>query len=110
MTAGTERRQHARIALSCSTRLHTGSATVEGTLVDLSLGGACLRAPISPPLAVGDALTVEIDLPGLDEPLRAEAVVRWVDAIDAARVGVQFSTGLRAREAYAVGRLVRERK
>lgn len=78
--------------------------------MDLSLGGASLRAPTDAPYALGERLSLEIDLPGLEDPVEIDAVVRWVDAIDTARIGVQFATGLRPREVYAVNQLARRQQ
>jgi hypothetical protein len=41
----------------------------------------------------------------LHDPIRAEAEIRWIDRSSAASCGVQFMTGLRAREVWAINRL-----
>jgi len=83
---------------------------VEGTVVDLSLGGACCRAAAGRPWALDEKVALAIELPGLDEPIAVEATVRWVDPIDTQRFGVQFTAGLRPREVYAVNALFRKQQ
>jgi hypothetical protein len=77
-------------------------------LIDLGLGGACLE--LAERCERGDSLSVELDVPGLWDPLVLEAEVAWCEARTegAARVGVTFKqpSGKSLRliaEALAVG-------
>lgn len=74
--------------------------------VNLSLGGALVRVPSETPLRVGQRVEVSFRLPDLDKPLGAKADVRWVDDGDPEVVGVQFVTGFRAKETWAMGRFL----
>ncbi|HEY3495699.1 MAG TPA: PilZ domain-containing protein [Polyangiaceae bacterium] len=59
-------------------------------LLDLGLGGACLE--IAERYERGDRLRVELDLPGLWDPLVLDAEVAWCEprAEGAARAGLRF--------------------
>lgn len=70
-------------------------------IVDLSLGGALVEASFDPPMPVGARVDVSFALPGLDRPIRAKAEVRWVEP---EAIGIQFVTGFRAKETWALGR------
>ena len=102
-----EQRSSERFDIERDIELVRGEETVQGTTVNLSLGGAMVRAGFSPPLSMGDKLRVSFELPGLDAPVRMEAQVRWVSDIDPSRAGIQFLTGFRAKEAYALGALLK---
>ena len=72
-----ERRREARHP----TRLEVDIATADGmvfvgTTLDLSLGGMCLE--IGAPLAPDDRVAVHLPLPGAEEVITTDAVVRWV--------------------------------
>ena len=53
-----------------------GGSTHAGTTLDLSLGGACLETQVA--LVVGHRVRLRLQVPGLPQPLEAEADVRWV--------------------------------
>ncbi|MBL0166678.1 MAG: PilZ domain-containing protein [Propionivibrio sp.] len=48
-----ERRHHARIAFHAPARLVLGERTLDVVVLDLSLKGALIRLPASPPLSAG---------------------------------------------------------
>lgn len=75
--------------MSCTTR-------------NVSLGG--LFVYFSEPLPLGTKVTLTFSLPGLDEPIVAPVVVRWLEP---GGFGCQFD-GLRAREIWALGRWLDE--
>jgi hypothetical protein len=74
--------------------------------LNLSLGGTLVRTltPIS--VRVGDRLRVAFQVPELATPLTASADVRWVGDLDDAILGLQFVTGFRAKETWALGRFL----
>ena len=75
-----------------------------GRTLDLSLGGTLVRVPATPTLRVGERVHVSFRVPELQAPLTASADVRWVGDLDEALVGLQFVTGFRAKETWALGR------
>ncbi len=102
-----ERRRHARIRVACPVVVTRDGVRVEGQTFDVSLGGVGVEVAVDPPWALGQEVVLEITLPGLGEPARVPAVVRWVDDIAPFRAGTQFRTGLRAREVWAINQLFR---
>src|SRR5690606_39730182 len=73
---------------------------------NLSLGGALVRVTTEPPLRVGDRVALAFEIPELDAPLTARADVRWVGRLDQTLIGLQFVTGFRAKETWALGRFL----
>lgn len=73
---------------------------------DVSAGGMRLKADTGTPPRVGERFEVEFRLPLLPDPVRARGEVRWVNE---GVCGVQFTTGLRAREVWAINRLHKRR-
>jgi hypothetical protein len=66
--------------------------TLDTRLIDLSLEGACLE--LTAPVAIGDPVSITLDLPGRWDPLILDAVVQWTAPEDGdhdARAGVHFS-------------------
>jgi hypothetical protein len=82
-----------------------GRETTARTL-NLSLSGALVHAPSPTPLRVGDRVQISFHIPELVPPLTASAFVRWVGDLDEALVGLQFATGLRAKETWALARFL----
>jgi uncharacterized protein (TIGR02266 family) len=70
---------------------------------NVSLGGLFIETDRALPF--GANVTVTFDVPGLDEPVEAEAQVRWSEPADEGRggVGLRFA-GLRAREVWALNK------
>ena len=77
-----------------------------GHTLNMSLGGALVRVPLPAPLRVGDRVQISFRVPELPTPLSAFADVRWTDDLDDTIVGLQWVTGLRARETWALGRFL----
>ncbi len=96
-----ELRKTERVDTKLAIRIDRAGERVDGETINLSLGGTLLRATIEPPPRVGERWQIELVLPTLDAPLRADAEVRWVGGDG--ECGVQFSTGFRARETWALG-------
>lgn len=74
--------------------------------LNLSLGGSLVRVltPIS--FQVGDRVRVSFQVPDMAAPLTASADVRWLGDLDDALLGLQFVTGFRAKETWALGRFL----
>lgn len=71
---------------------------VEGTIKNLSLGGALLS--VGRKLAIGTPVSMTFTIPTIDHPIETDALVRWSSEES---VGVQFE-GLRAGEVFSLGR------
>jgi c-di-GMP-binding flagellar brake protein YcgR len=99
-----ERRDNQRFDYEVLVQVTRGELSFQCTSEDVSTGGMRLRLE-GPPPRVGERLRVEFKLPLLADPIRAEAEVRWIDRSSSASCGVQFMTGLRAREVWAINRL-----
>jgi hypothetical protein len=94
MSDGRNRRVHERVAVTVPTSLTTsaGAPTRDGTLCNLSLGGAFVSLPVGQHPPVGSGLLMTFRMPS-GFHVRAYAKVVWSDAgTDAAGpgVGVQF--------------------
>ncbi|MCH9680208.1 MAG: PilZ domain-containing protein [Deltaproteobacteria bacterium] len=103
---GQEKRASTRYNVAVQMDVTHDGAMASGLTVNLSLGGALVRVPAEPPLRVGDRVEVSFRLPDLDKPLAAKAEVRWVDDGDGEIAGLQFVTGFRAKETWALGRFL----
>ncbi|MDY0003160.1 MAG: EAL domain-containing protein [Polyangia bacterium] len=97
--SNTERRQHPRTSIALDVRLESVKGDANCRTRDLSVTGLCLETSL--PLAIGDDVTVTIELPGANLPIFLEAKVRWVEAGTAA--GMQFMAP-RARVVWAIQR------
>jgi c-di-GMP-binding flagellar brake protein YcgR len=101
---GAERRGAARFGLSSTVEVSLEGETLAATTEDISTGGMKLRFESAQP-TVGARLGLRLALPELEGPIEVEGVVRWVNRIAGNVCGVQFTTGLRAREVWAINRL-----
>jgi hypothetical protein len=99
-----ERRDNQRFEVEVVVQIHRDGAIVDWPSEDISAGGMRLRVPGEPP-KIGERLKVSFRLPLLAAPIEAEGEVRWVDRGTPTVCGIQFSTGLRAREVWAINRL-----
>ena len=96
-----ERRDNQRFEVEVVVQIHRDNGTVDWPSEDISAGGMRLRVVGDAP-KVGERLKLSFRLPLLAAPIEAEGEVRWVTPTVC---GVQFSTGLRAREVWAINRL-----
>jgi Tfp pilus assembly protein PilZ len=83
-------RRNVRLPARISAR--ESGLTLDATLVDLGLEGACVEHTM--PVEIGDPVRLTVDLPGLWDPLILEAVVAWTAPASPegrARAGVRFS-------------------
>ncbi len=99
-----DKRQTARYLVEQPVDIVRDGTASRGTTINMSLGGLCLRADLSPPARVGDRVRLRFRVPTLEEPIEVDATVRWRNEVDTATIGVQFSTGLRAKQTFALGR------
>lgn len=101
-----EKRRTPRYEVELEITVIRGGQSAPGRTHNVSMGGVLLSVELDSPLAVGDRVSVRVPLPDLAEPLAADAQVRWINAADPGTVGVQFVTGFRARETWALGRFL----
>lgn len=100
-----DRRDNQRFEVEVIVQIHRDGGVVDWPSEDISAGGMRLRVVDEPP-KIGERLKVSFRLPLLAAPIEAEGEVRWVDRSGVPTVcGIQFSTGLRAREVWAINRL-----
>jgi hypothetical protein len=92
------RRSHSRYETTLDAHVFVGNARHVVTILNLSLGGARIAAPLR--LSLGTRVEVEFRVPGQEQPIRVGGSVRWASQ-DAA--GVSFD-GLRAREVWALNK------
>jgi len=105
--AGRDQRQSDRYDVRCAVRLSKHEADFAASMINLSLGGARLRMEGNHGLALGDRVRVTFTIPTATQALSADAEVRWV-APPRSMVGVQFVTGFRAKETWALGRFLEQ--
>ena len=111
-----DKRKNERVETVLAIQLERDGAIIEGTTVNASLGGVLVRARLEPAPKIGERIGIALALPTIAEPVRAQAEVRWIGRAEATgsgdrEFGLQFATGLRARETWALGQwLERARK
>jgi hypothetical protein len=92
------------VVIELPVRIARGDRVLSATTTNVSLGGMQVRAQLDPAPQLGERLAVELELETLDRPIRVDVEVRWIDAQDPRRVGLQFVSSLRAREMWALAR------
>jgi hypothetical protein len=95
--AGVNRRASTRHDVEIAAHLTIDGPPTECALRNVSQGGA-FATVIG--LGIGTAVTVRFEIPPVREIVEVTAIVRWTTSEG---VGLQFG-GLRAREAWALGR------
>ena len=101
-----EKRTSTRYQVEIDVQLVAHGREVLARSLNLSLGGTLVRAQSSLQVRVGDRVQILFRVPELAIPLTATAEVRWVGDLDDALVGLQFVTGFRAKETWALGRFL----
>ena len=96
-----ELRKTERVDTTLTVRIERDGAMIVGETLNLSLGGMLMRVVVDPAPRVGERWNIAIELPTLEQPLKAEAEVRWIGLTN--ECGVQFATGFRAKETWALG-------
>lgn len=107
---GHEKRASTRYDVELDMEVVASGQAVTAKTMNLSLGGALVRVPAEQSLRVGDRIAVMFRLPDLDKPLSAKADIRWVNDVDPEVVGLQFVTGFRAKETWALGKFLERHK
>lgn len=104
-----DQRRTERIATELAIVVTHGGIEHRGATINLSLGGALVRVQLDPPATVGQRVRIALTVPTHAAPLAADAEVRWLG--HGGEYGLQFVTGFRARETWALGQwLERVRK
>jgi c-di-GMP-binding flagellar brake protein YcgR len=103
---GADKRRTQRFEIQHEVTVTRGETEVLGLTQNISLGGIRLRVDLDPPPRIGDRISVSLRIPQLEKPLRADAEVRWRDNQDKATIGIQFLTGFRAKETWALGQFL----
>jgi c-di-GMP-binding flagellar brake protein YcgR len=101
-----EKRKAERLDAAVEVMIARNGVEVAGMTINLSLGGAQVRARLEPAPRIGERVRIALSLPTHGAPISAEAEVRWVSELEPDRVGVQFVTGFRARETWALGQFL----
>jgi hypothetical protein len=91
-------RHDVTIAVAVRAAAEPPESARDGTITNMSLGGAFLALDLRP--TIGTALKLRFRIPTHEHPIEAAAVVRWTDA---GGIGVQFD-GLRAGEVWSLGK------
>lgn len=99
-------RVHERHAIRREIQVFRGDDVATGVTEDLSLGGAQLHVQIEPPLRTSERIRLVFTLPDLADPVTVDAQVRWVSDVDRSYIGVQFVSGFRAKETWALNRYI----
>lgn len=98
-----DKRRTKRFDVQLALRVRRGEAEATGITQNLSRGGLLATVALDPPLQVGERVQVAFSVPQLAEPIEVEAEVRWMAA---PAVGLQFVTGLRAKQTWALGKFL----
>lgn len=100
-----ERRDNQRFDLEVVVHIERNGEVNVWPSEDVSAGGMRLRVDEGDPPNIGERFPLSFALPLLAEPVKAQGEVRWVDKGSPTICGIQFTTGLRAREVWAINRL-----
>ncbi len=95
------RRDYSRLDYETDVVIRHRGRELEGISLNISQGGMFVEAE---PLPLGEKVTAIFELPDLDAPIEAEAIVRWNSRDIRPGIGLQF-TGLRALEVWGVNQL-----
>lgn len=91
-----DNRRATRHTVSISAKLTVDGNTVDGLVVNLSLGGAQVASTTKH--SMGQRINVSFKVPTQDSLIEIGATVRWADSQG---LGLQFD-GLRARDVWAL--------
>lgn len=98
-----DKRRTKRFDVQLALRVRRGEQHITGMTQNLSRGGMLASVAVEPALKLGESLLVSFSVPKLQEPIEVEAEVRWTAG---AVIGLQFSTGLRAKQTWALGKFL----
>ena len=71
----------------------------------MSAGGACVGLESGADFEPHQLVTLTFEIPRLPHAISVLGFVRWIYAGDGQQAGIQFATGLRAREVWAIHQL-----
>jgi hypothetical protein len=91
-----DNRRATRFSVSIAATLTFDGKTIDGTLLNLSLGGTLVASAVKHPM--GQRIDISFRVPTAEQAIEVGTTVRWADA---AGVGLQFD-GLRARDVWAL--------
>jgi Tfp pilus assembly protein PilZ len=91
-----DNRRATRHYVSIAAKLTVDGTSFEGTMLNLSLGGALVSSTAKH--SMGQRVVVSFLVPTQPSPIEVTATVRWADA---SGIGLQFD-GLRARDVWAL--------
>jgi hypothetical protein len=91
-----DNRSATRHPVSIAAKLTVDGHSAEGTLMNLSLGGALMTSSMKH--SMGQRVHVSFKVPTQEPAIEVDATVRWSDSQG---VGLQFD-GLRARDVWAL--------
>ncbi len=98
-----DKRRSQRFDVQLELRVVRGDDEVTGMTQNLSRGGMLASVPLDPAPAMGERMRVSFAVPELQEAIEVEAEVRWISG---GAIGLQFTTGLRAKQTWALGRFL----
>ena len=104
--ASVEQRVHTRYDIDHAVDVTRSGETHAGRMANLSRGGTLIQTEIEPRMKIGERVGLSFRVPDLESAIECQAEVRWVNPVDPSMVGLQFVTGLRASEAWALGRFL----
>jgi len=99
-----EKRLSDRVAIDLPVKIGRTGGELVGRMINLSLGGSRVELDVPVPPTVGERVHVTFSIPNVPTPLQADAEVRWAAQGETLLVGLQFLTGFRAQETWALGR------
>lgn len=91
-----DNRRATRFTVSIAAKLTIDGKSVDGTLMNLSLGGALVTSATKH--ALGQRVDISFKVPTSEQPIEVGSTVRWADSNG---LGLQFD-GLRARDVWAL--------
>ncbi|HSK00255.1 MAG TPA: PilZ domain-containing protein [Kofleriaceae bacterium] len=94
MTA--DNRRSTRHFVAIAAKLHVDGNTVEGTLLNISLGGALMTSTTK--YAMGQRVQLSFKVPTQEDVIEVGGTIRWANG---EQLGLQFD-GLRARDVWAL--------
>jgi hypothetical protein len=91
-----DNRRSTRHFVAITATLHVDGDTVEGTLLNISLGGALMTSTMKYPM--GQRVQLSFKVPTQEDVIEVGATIRWANGEG---LGLQFD-GLRARDVWAL--------
>lgn len=101
---GVEQRRDRRVKVHREISLRWSTHFVVGHTDNISERGVMITLSQAPSLSRGDAVEVEFTLPGMANPCKSPATVRWISSVLPGVLGLEFARPLEhdAREFLAL--------